>query len=115
MTGLACRLNNMGLARRNRFVTGTARCAGTSCHRQLVRRRTSEAKDEVLAITAQMAGIAEPPCPRLQKRRAQADRHGIRASGQGHHSVLDLENTITVVGPGGRLLTPMSALTRPFQ
>lgn len=102
MTKLAGRLHRMGLARRTR-VRNRNRSMRRHFHAigTWLRRRSDQAKDEVLTITAQMATIAEAALAdatdvaRNSRRKLTGMEQG--ASGKAIAALSDLENTISLV------------------
>jgi transposase, IS5 family len=99
---LAGQLKDMGLAKRTRFRdrTRAMRRRGHAIGTWL-RRRSDEAKEEVLALTAQMAGIAEAAVADAadvaRNARRKLESMAPAVSGQAVRSLLDLEEMVARV------------------
>jgi transposase, IS5 family len=95
-------LQSLGLARRTRFRDRT-RSVRRRAHRVAawLRRRSGEAKDEVLALTGELATIAEASIKDAQviaiNARRALRRAGEEASGKASALVVELEKTISVL------------------
>jgi IS5 family transposase len=103
LSRLATQLKEMGLARRTRFRdrTRSMRRRGHAIGTWL-RRRSDEVKDEVLALTAQMAGIAEAALADAadvaRNARRKLESMAPAVSGQAVRTLLDLEEMVIRVG-----------------
>jgi IS5 family transposase len=103
LTKLASQLKSQGLARRTRFRNRTrsmrrhSHAIGT-----WLRRRSDEAKDEVLAITSEMATIAEATVADAADVARNARRKltgmGVAASGKAIAALVEMEETLRLVG-----------------
>jgi transposase, IS5 family len=95
---LTARLKAMGVARRTRFRDRT-RSVSRRSHAigAWLRRRTETAKDEVMAITAEMVTIAEAALADsaavIRNARRKLNAAGGEASGQAHAALAELERT----------------------
>jgi IS5 family transposase len=103
LSGLAGQLKDMGLAKRTRFRdrTRAMRRRGHAIGTWL-RRRSDEAKAEVLALTAEMAGIAEAAVADAadvaRNARRKLESMAPAVSGRAVRTLLDLEEMVARVG-----------------
>jgi IS5 family transposase len=102
LTRLTARLKELGVARRTRFrdrtrsVSRRSHAIGT-----WLRRRSDEAKEEVMAITAEMVDIAEAALADtagvIRNARRKINTAGVGASGQARAALAELERTAALL------------------
>lgn len=103
LTRLTAKLKELGLARRSRFRDRTRSISRRSfAIGTWLRRRTDQAKEEVLAITAEMVAIADAALAEsagiIRNARRKLNGTGGSASGQARAVLAEMERTAAVLG-----------------